>query len=107
MNKLSKETKVLIEIVFKKMLKEPEILHGYYDISLKEAWFIGEEQKIPLNVVETLAVDHYFERESEIYGLTWEEASEVSEFLKTGPLEERYKLLKPHFKFLIKEFFEK
>ncbi len=107
MKKLPKRIEDLLRKVFTKMLEEPRILHGFYDISIKEAWFIEEEKKISLNVMETLAIDHYFERESELYDLTWEEASEVSGFLKTGSFEGRYKLLKPHFKFLIREFFEK
>ncbi len=100
---MEKRTITLLEKVFKHVLDNPGILYGFYDISFDEAAFIEENQKIPLEVMETLAIDHYFEREHEEYGITYEEACWISNFLKSGSLDDRYNLLKPYFSYLVKK----
>jgi len=96
----------LLKQVLNHILSNPQILYGFYDISFQEVAFIEENRKVPLESMEILAVDHYFEREHVEYNLTLEEARLVSAFLKKGGLDYKYKLLKPLFPFLIKKIEE-
>ncbi|MDP2860614.1 MAG: hypothetical protein Q8N98_02765 [bacterium] len=93
----------LLDKVFSHMLSSPGILYGYYDISFPEAAFIEENEKIPLEIMEILAIDHYFELECEKYDLTYKEACFVSDFLKNGSIESKYKFLKPYFHYIVKK----
>ena len=49
--------------VLDKILSNPSYLLGFYDVSLEEVSFIERYQKIPLEIIQILAEDHYFERE--------------------------------------------
>lgn len=103
MRTVPNELIILLQRIFHKMLTETRILHGYYDITLQEAWYIEENQKIPLDVIEVLAIDHYFVLERAIYKLTLKQANKISDFLSKGRLDDRYRLLKKHFVFIEKE----
>ena len=74
------EITTILNKIFPKILKEPQIMRGC-DVSEEEIELIKEKQKISLRVMEHLAGDEFFNTYYDEFGINNNEAKEVTNFL--------------------------